>query len=80
MGEGLLEEGVHYFPDESGEWRWHLVAANHKIVGTSGEGYNRRGGAVDGFHVVCTLVGGNPANVPVHFSDDDPATGGYVGE
>lgn len=29
----------YYGPDARGEWRWHLKAANNKIIATSGEGY-----------------------------------------
>lgn len=29
----------YYFKDLTGEWRWHLKAANNQIVAASGEGY-----------------------------------------
>jgi uncharacterized protein YegP (UPF0339 family) len=29
----------YYFKDSASEWRWHLTAANKKIIATSGEGY-----------------------------------------
>lgn len=29
----------YYGKDAKGEWRWHLKAANNKIIATSGEGY-----------------------------------------
>jgi uncharacterized protein len=30
------------YRDASGEWRWRLVARNHRVVADSGEGYGRR--------------------------------------
>jgi uncharacterized protein len=27
------------YRDVRGEWRWRMIAANGKIIGTSGEGY-----------------------------------------
>jgi uncharacterized protein YegP (UPF0339 family) len=30
----------HYVKDKQGEWRWHLKAANGRILADSGEGYN----------------------------------------
>jgi uncharacterized protein YegP (UPF0339 family) len=29
----------HYFKDKQGEWRWHLKAANGRILADSGQGY-----------------------------------------
>jgi len=29
----------YYFKDHKGEWRWHLKAANGRIIADSGEGY-----------------------------------------
>ncbi len=29
----------YYFKDSKGEWRWHLKAANGRIIADSGEGY-----------------------------------------
>ena len=29
----------YYFKDIKGEWRWHLKAANGRIIADSGEGY-----------------------------------------
>jgi len=29
------------YQDRAGEWRWRLLAANNRIVATSGEGYTR---------------------------------------
>lgn len=31
------------FQDRTGEWRWHLFAANGTIIADSGEGYKRKG-------------------------------------
>lgn len=32
---------MHYvvFADTNGQWRWHLKAANGRIIANSGEGY-----------------------------------------
>lgn len=35
------------YQDAQSEWRWRLKASNGKIV-ASGEGYKRRGGALQG--------------------------------
>ncbi len=32
--------------DAAGEWRWRLLARNHRIVADSGERYGRRGDCV----------------------------------
>ena len=29
----------YIFKDVKGQWRWHLVAANSRIIANSGEGY-----------------------------------------
>jgi uncharacterized protein YegP (UPF0339 family) len=31
----------YYWQDAAGEWRWHLKAANNRIIADSGEGYER---------------------------------------
>ncbi|KAF1710237.1 YegP family protein [Pseudoxanthomonas sacheonensis] len=41
------------YKDVKGEWRWQLVAANHKdIVADSAEGYKNRADAVNGINLV----------------------------
>ena len=35
------------FPDDAGEWRWHLMAANNEIVAQS-EGYTTEAAAWEG--------------------------------
>jgi uncharacterized protein YegP (UPF0339 family) len=30
-----------FFRDAHGDWRWHLVARNGRIIACSGEGYRR---------------------------------------
>lgn len=32
----------HCFKDHKGEWRWHLKAANGRIIADSGEGYKNK--------------------------------------
>jgi uncharacterized protein len=29
----------HVFKDATGQWRWHLSAANNRIIASSGESY-----------------------------------------
>jgi uncharacterized protein YegP (UPF0339 family) len=31
------------FKDEIGEWRWHLVGRNGRIIAAAGEGFKRKG-------------------------------------
>ena len=38
---------VRYWRSESGDWRWHLRAANGEIV-ASGEGYRTKAGVLAG--------------------------------
>lgn len=37
---------VEVYPDGGGLWRFRVKAANGAIVGTSGEGYSRKDGAL----------------------------------
>lgn len=48
------------FKDDAGEWRWHLRAANNRIVADSGEGYQNRADCLHGIHLVK-----HAANAPV---------------
>jgi len=32
----------YIFKDQAGQWRWHLTAANNRIVATSGEAYHNK--------------------------------------
>jgi uncharacterized protein YegP (UPF0339 family) len=46
----VVEKGSAYFTvykDAAGEWRWHLVASNGRIIADSGEGYTERNDAVE---------------------------------
>lgn len=40
-------EHLHVYQDAAGEWRWHLIAANGRIIADSGEGYADRADAVE---------------------------------
>jgi uncharacterized protein YegP (UPF0339 family) len=40
------------FQDSSGEWRWHLQAANNRIIADSGEGYHNREDCLHGIALV----------------------------
>lgn len=33
------------FPDESGQWRWHLRAGNNRLIACGGEGFAKLGNA-----------------------------------
>jgi len=48
------------FKDHTGQWRWHLQAANNKLIAASGEGYNNEQDCA----AAITLVKGS-ANAPV---------------
>lgn len=41
MLQDKREFNFHTFPDNAGEFRWHLKAGNGRIVADSGEGYTR---------------------------------------
>jgi len=36
---GDIEMSYKYWKDSSGQWRWHLLAGNNRIVASSGESY-----------------------------------------
>ena len=40
------------YRDKNKDWRWHLKAANHKIIAESGEGYKRRQGLYKSLELV----------------------------
>lgn len=40
------------YKDVSGQWRWRLVASNHKIVATSGESYWNKDDCLHGIGLV----------------------------
>lgn len=45
LGESLTKDGGTTFwvhEDAAGEWRWHLRAANNRIIADSGEGYKNK--------------------------------------
>ena len=35
-------DGVEFYKDESGDWRWRITATNHEIIGSSSEGFKNR--------------------------------------
>ena len=37
----------YYFKDHKREWRWHLKAANGRIIADSGEGYKDENECLD---------------------------------
>lgn len=36
----------HFYVDAKGEWRWHVKAANYRVVSDSGEAYEHKADAV----------------------------------
>ena len=40
------------YKDKNGEWRWHLKAANHEKIATSGEGYKNKADALHAIELV----------------------------
>lgn len=40
------------FKDQTGQWRWHLRAANNKIVAASGESYWNKSDCLAGVALV----------------------------
>lgn len=69
MGDSGPLPNIEYFKDDAGEWRWRAKAANGNIVATSGEGYKRLAGAINGFHSFQQIA----ANPVVEVEDDDAA-------
>lgn len=39
------EATFEVYEDNSGEWRWRVVATNGEIIGASSEGFANKGGA-----------------------------------
>ncbi len=48
------------FKDDAGEWRWHLRAANGRIIADSGEGYRSKQDCLHGIALVQ-----NSADAPI---------------
>ena len=46
---------VEFYQDENGEWRWHVKAANNRIIADSGEGYKNYADCVHGFSLLGEL-------------------------
>ena len=42
----------YYGKDASGEWRWHLESANHRILAVSGESYEDEDSCTDAIALV----------------------------
>jgi uncharacterized protein YegP (UPF0339 family) len=59
IGEALDEAdgsaAFHVYKDKAGEWRWHLKAANGRVVADSGEGYRDRGDCIHAIELVRSL-------------------------
>lgn len=50
----------YYWKDASGQWRWHLMAANNRIIANSGEAYHNE---QDCLHAIQLVKGST--NAPV---------------
>jgi uncharacterized protein YegP (UPF0339 family) len=50
----------YYWKDANGQWRWHLVAANNRIVANSGESYYNE---QDCLHAIALVKGSATAPV-----------------
>jgi uncharacterized protein YegP (UPF0339 family) len=48
---------IEYYQDKRNEWRWTLVAANHKALADSGEGYKNQ---ADMMHALSLIRGSTP--------------------
>ncbi len=42
----------HIYKDSRNEYRWHLKAANGKVIADSGEGYSSKQACKDGIELV----------------------------
>ncbi|HXM51505.1 MAG TPA: DUF1508 domain-containing protein [Pyrinomonadaceae bacterium] len=51
----------YIYVDSAREWRWHLKAANGRIVADSGEGYTSKQSCLDGIDLVKSAF-----NAPVY--------------
>jgi uncharacterized protein YegP (UPF0339 family) len=45
------------YKDARGHWRWHLKAANGRIIAESGEGYVNYQDCIDGINLVASSGG-----------------------
>lgn len=46
----------HIYEDQSGDWRWRLVAANGRIIADSAEGYTSKAGARRAANVMVNTI------------------------
>lgn len=60
------------YKDKAGEWRWHIVARNGRIVADSGEGYLTKGNAQASVKRLVKAIHAVPMNVEV-LTGVDPA-------
>jgi len=51
-----MTPGLHFFEDADGEWRWHAVSRNGRIVATGAEGYHNRADCEDGAEVASAIL------------------------
>jgi uncharacterized protein YegP (UPF0339 family) len=52
----------YIFRDTTGQWRWHLTAANNRIIAASGESYHNRQDCIN----AVTLVMDTNRSTPFH--------------
>ena len=53
---------IKFFKDDRGEWRWHIVARNGKLIAGPGEGFKRRGDAIKNLVKVYLFVSRDDAS------------------
>ncbi len=51
-----MKPGLHFFEDADGEWRWHAVSSNSRIVATGAEGYRNRADCVHGAEIAQSIL------------------------
>lgn len=61
---------ITVFPNEQGQWFWHVTSRNGKILADGSEGYTRKASAERAAHSFRTLMKGGDAAVVV--LDADP--------
>jgi uncharacterized protein len=61
IGFGRGTMAYYIYEDPQGYWRWYLLAANHRRIAESGEGYLDKQDCRDGIALVKAS-----ANTPVH--------------
>jgi uncharacterized protein YegP (UPF0339 family) len=51
---------LEVFKNNKGQWYWHAVATNGRIVADGGEGYTRKENLLDELNKIKTQIGSAP--------------------